>query len=306
MFSAVTLGDVNLDWVVEAMDVPLDESSGLSACYFKEIKSLVGGNGVFFAEAARQAGFSVSYLLATLGYDEARQRPDPAAQVVIRRLEKGGITPLFSWDKRETGKVIILYRTDDKRIMFADRGANAGFTLENLPDGTEDIVCKASIFHVSGYTLLREEQRQAAKYLMRLAKAAGVLTSVDIVPHDIFHTSNFDTVAKNTEFARAICIEASTAMGLLGLKQDWTKNREKVLAQLTSTYEYCLLRVNNRSDFVIATREKLSEFTVPYRQSITSLRFTDTVYSNAVLDFLRNGNAISDLAEMLKSIRVLL
>ncbi|MFZ5821721.1 MAG: carbohydrate kinase family protein [Chloroflexota bacterium] len=306
MFRAVTLGDVNMDLVVEAMDVPFGESSKLSGCYFKEIRSLVGGNGVFFAEAARQAGFSESYLLATVGYDETRQLPDVAAQTVINRLEKGGITPLFSWDKHGTGKVIILYQPDDNRIMFADRGANAGFTLDNLPNGAQDIVQKASVFHVSGYTLLREEQRQAAKHLMRLAKEAGVLTSVDIVPHDLFHTHDFDIVAKNTEFARAICVEASTIMGLLRLEQVWEKSREAVLDRLMRVYEYCLIRVNSRSDFVIATRKKTLEFTIPYRQSMTSLRFTDTVYSNAILDFLRNGNKVYGLQKMIESIRALL
>lgn len=306
MFNAVTLGDVNIDLVVEAMDVPLDDALYKSGCFFKEIKTLVGGNGVFFAEAARRAGFSKSYLLATVGYDETRREPDTSAQLVISRLEKGGIIPLLSWDKRETGKVIILYQPDDRRIMFADRGANKGFILENLPDNAEKNILAASVFHVSGYSLLRAEQRDIVKHLMHLAMDADVLTSVDIVPHDLYLTHTFEEVTENLEFAKAICVEASTIMGLMKLEQNWNQNREKVLKQLMSAFEFCLIRINNRSDFVIATENEIVDFTISYQQDITSLRFTDTVYSSAILHYLRNDHRVNNLYKLVTSIKALL
>jgi len=306
MFSVVTLGDVNVDIVVEAMDIPLGEALNISGCFFREIKTLVGGNGVFFAEAARQAGFSESYLLATAGYDEARQEPDAAAQLIINRLNKGGITPLLSWDKRETGKVIIIYQPDDRRIMFADRGANAGFTFDNLHAEAEKTILASSVFHVSGYTLLRAEQRDVAKHLMHTAAESGVFTSVDIVPHDLYLTYDFDEVIRNTEFAKAVCVEASTLMGLLRLEQNWVKNREKVVEHLLPAFEYCLIRVNNRSDFVIVTKEDVIDFTIPYRQNITSLRFTDNVYSNAILHFIKNGSRLNNFDAFVEATKAFL
>ena len=306
MFKAVTLGDVNIDIVVEATEIPLSEKINLSGCFFKEIKTSVGGNGQFFAEAARKAGFSESYLLATVGYDKTLEVPDISAQRVIDRLEKGGIIPLFSWDTRETGKVIIIYQPGDNRIMFADRGANIGFTLDNLPEAAEETILASNIFHVSGYTLLRPEQRDAAKYLMRLATDAGVFTSVDIVPHDLYLTYTFEEVIENLEFAKAICVEASTIMGLLKLEQNWIQNQEKVLRHLMPVFEYSLIRLNNISDFVIVTKEEITDFTIPYQQDVTSLRFTDAVYSSAILHFLKNGHRVGDLHEFVASTQALL
>ena len=305
VFNAVTLGDLNIDLVVEAMDVPFGDTL-ISGCFFKEIKTLVGGNGVFFAEAAHHAGFSQSYLLGTVGYDETRREPDVAAQLIISRLKKGGITPLLSWDKRGTGKVIILYQPGDRRIMFADRGANVGFVFDNLPDNAEKNILAASVFHVSGYSLLRTEQRDTVKYLMRLATDAGVLTSVDIVPHDLYLRHTFEEVSESLEFAKAICVEASTIMGLLKLEQSWTQNREIVLTHLTQAFEYCLIRINNHSDFVVATESEIVDFTIPYQQDITSLRFTDTVYSSAILHYLRNGKKMGGISEFVSSTVALL
>lgn len=68
-YNCVVLGDINIDYVTDLSQVSLQMID--NACINAPILSYVGGNGTFFAEAAKEAGFNDVKLIASLGEDEA-------------------------------------------------------------------------------------------------------------------------------------------------------------------------------------------------------------------------------------------
>jgi sugar/nucleoside kinase (ribokinase family) len=60
--------------------------------------------------------------------------------------------------------------------MFPDTGANAALAPSDLPD---DIFIEGSHLHLSGYALLTEGSRSAARAALALAQTRGLTTSVD-------------------------------------------------------------------------------------------------------------------------------
>lgn len=114
-YSCVVFGDINIDYVADLSEFPFHKID--NACINSSILTNIGGNATFFAEAALEAGFHSVKLFCSLGKDIA------AENVKIYFKDKK-IELISSIDNEETGKVLILYQPDDKRILVADRGAN--------------------------------------------------------------------------------------------------------------------------------------------------------------------------------------
>ncbi len=291
-----TIGDINIDYIVDlsALGVPITMT--LSGCYFQPVQTSVGGNGTFFAQAAKEAGFATSSLLATLGGDPyVEGQVDLPGRLALSQLRQSGVTPLVSIDRtRETGKVIILYQPDDQRLMVADRGANAGFALENLPP-TEPILDQVVLLYVSGYSLLYPPQREAVQYLMQRFKDRGALIFIDIVPHDIFRMTSWKAFCEWTRQCDAVAAEATTMKGFLGLEQGsglTTTESHRLVDMLLEQFRFCLIRMNSRSDFVLAGEGRLIELYVPYLERLASLRFTDRVIAHLLHSYLTHDRSL--------------
>ncbi len=293
--TVATIGDANIDYISDTSDLNQQIITNLDGCLFNPIRSSIGGNGIFFSEAAKEAGFESSYLLSTLGSEDGTSNsPDLAAQKVISRVSKTGVHPLFSWDKnKETGKVIIFYRPNDKRLMIADRGANSSFVLNNLPS-FESILATTNLLYISGYSLLYIEQRKAVHYLIDKFKNEGAFIFCDVVPHNIFNDVSFETYSSWTKQCDGIAIEAHTISGFFNLGQppysEETKN--EMIQHLLNRYKFCLIRLNSKSDFLIANRDEKCEVLIPYTEKNASLRFTDRVIAHSLLSYLQNNQKL--------------
>ncbi len=77
-----------------------------------------------------------------------------------------------------TGACVVVVSADGERTMYPDAGANAALTAADLP---ADLLGPAQPvhLHLSGYALLNEGSRAAARAALALARSAGHPVSVD-------------------------------------------------------------------------------------------------------------------------------
>lgn len=75
-----------------------------------------------------------------------------------------------------TGTCIVLVSPDGERTMIPDVGANGRLSVDDLPERAFDA---DQHLHLSGYALLRQGSRAAARSALERALACGMTTSVD-------------------------------------------------------------------------------------------------------------------------------
>jgi sugar/nucleoside kinase (ribokinase family) len=204
------LGDVNIDYISDISSVHVSELN--NSCISSKINSSVGGNGIFFAEAAREVGFENINLLCSIGNDTEGER-------ARKHCKNLNINLVCTETNLHTGRVIILYQPDDERILIADRAANLSFTL-NPEDIPESIFEHTDILYISGYLLLEENQRKCICSLARdyKCKNKDAFVLIDIVPHDLFKKFSWDEYSNICNFTDGVVVEAKT------LRKFWNIN----------------------------------------------------------------------------------
>ena len=296
--SAVTIGDVNIDHIVDLSDIRVDSLVALNGCLFKNIHSTVGGNGLFFAQAALKAGFKHSYLLATLGADpNFHTVADIPGKIALESIQASGVAPLISLDtSRGTGQVIILYQDNDKRYMIGDRGANKGFVEDNLPP-YDDILGSVSVLYVSGYCLMDPVQRASVLSIADRFNQSGTLLFVDTVPHNLYSMVSFNEYITWVHGFNAISFELSTLYGFFGIDPSVhisDISRQRLLSPLRDNFDLSIIRLNSMSDFIITDKVRSINIRVPYHDRLASLRFTDSVTAHILFEYINNNFNLCD------------
>ncbi len=142
------------------------------------------------------AGGNIAAWLATLGAPVtlvARIGADAAGAAQTAELREYGVRCAFTVDPTApTGAVVALVDGAGERTMLADRGANLGLRVADLPalpvgaarpsgaggpSGAGEAA--GGHLHLSGYTLLHAGPRDAGLAALRLAARAGLTVSVD-------------------------------------------------------------------------------------------------------------------------------
>jgi len=163
--SVVILGDVMTDISMRVQD-PLHLGSDTAA----NCTVTPGGSGANQAMWLATTGRVKVHFVGCVGTDRF-------GRAHRQSLAAAGIaTHLASDPTRGTGMVMVLVDATGERTMVTDRGANAGLTLEGLP---QEIFRRDSWFHLSGYTLLAPETRPVALECLALARRRGMRVSVD-------------------------------------------------------------------------------------------------------------------------------
>jgi sugar/nucleoside kinase (ribokinase family) len=130
----------------------------------------------------RQAGSgaTVAHWLARLGAPTAfvgRVGDDPFGVEATAVLQVAGVDVHVATDPHlPTGSCVVINDGDGRLSRLADAGANSALSLEALPVA---LLRSARWVHVSGYTVLNPGSREAGVAALRLAREAGVPTSVD-------------------------------------------------------------------------------------------------------------------------------
>lgn len=160
----VLLGDVMVD-LVARLEGPLAHGSDSPA----RITAHGGGAAANTASWLVEAG-AHAVLLGRVGRDAA-------GRAIEADLRDAGVEVRFTTDAElATGMVLVLVDPDGERTMVPDPGANASLRAEHLPTG---VFRQGAHLHLSGYTLLKPQSRDAGLAALGLARSAGMTASVD-------------------------------------------------------------------------------------------------------------------------------
>lgn len=163
----VVVGDVVTD-VLAVLDGELVPGSDTPAT----VRMTGGGQGANTAAWLAAAGVEVTFVGAVGGDVPGRER--------VAELRAAGVrVDVVVLPDTGTGSVVVLAR-DGERTMISDRGANRRL---DPATATAAIATAAGLgarhLHLSGYTLLDDGSRPAGMAVLRLARDAGLTTSVD-------------------------------------------------------------------------------------------------------------------------------
>ena len=279
--SCVVVGDANVDRVADLSSAWLDPME--SPCFHTRLHTTVGGNAVFFAEAALDAGFKRVKMACSTG-------DDPDGALIRLHLDTLGVQVLHVRSDQPTGQTLILYQPEDCRVLVADRGANRELgALELLL--SDEQAAPSSLLYLSGYTMLNHEERAAVGRLACTAREAGTKVLVDVVPHDIWHKRRWHDYVDHCFGAHIAAIELRTVAGFMGLPTEEVQVGQ-VTSFLLQHFEGSIVRLNERSDFVIACRHGQRVVMIPYARDRASLRFTDRVIAHVMRQYLADPHAL--------------
>jgi ribokinase len=164
MTSIVVLGDVMVD-VVCRLDGPIALGSDAPA----RIEIGYGGSAANVAAWLAAAG-ARPVLVGRIGADERGR----AAEAELRAA--GVETRLAVDADLSTGTCVVLVGPDGERSMVPDPGANDRLGKGDVP---ESLFAAGGHLHLTGYSLVREGSRAAARAAIELARVAGTSLSVD-------------------------------------------------------------------------------------------------------------------------------
>jgi ribokinase len=163
----VTFGDINVDVIASIPRYPAPGGDGLAER--AEVHS--GGSAANTAIVLANFGVEVGII--------GRVGKDALAEQALARLAEAGVdlSCVQRDDEVITGLMFIPVTPDGERTMFGYRGANSRLDPALLDEG---YIAQADVFHLSGYALLAEPQRSAARRAVEMAHQAGVTLSLDV------------------------------------------------------------------------------------------------------------------------------
>jgi ribokinase len=167
MPQVMTLGDINVDIIASIPCYPAPGGDGLAER--AEVHS--GGSAANTATVLARFGVDVGII--------GRVGKDALAEQALARLAEAGVdlSCVQQDDEVITGIMFIPVTPDGERTMFGYRGANSRLDPALLDEG---YIAQVDVFHLSGYALLAEPQRSAARRAVEVARRAGVTFSLDV------------------------------------------------------------------------------------------------------------------------------
>ncbi len=278
-----------LDTVVAPLSVDVTSPGAWIGAQYGQITTSPGGNGVFFAQAAASVGFAAVLMGAVGGRDG---EPDTAGKLILASLREAGVRCEVQINSKDhTGLAVILYADNDRRLLVADRGANA--YLEIREDEIMRLLADAHVLHVSCYTALDALQRSRLLAIFEVARNFGTQIAIDLAPHDLVEligTNATLQLAREADFLSCEVTTLGAAIMPSGLLTDKSiTNIHSAIRGTLGSRPSVLVRLNNVSDFVWSRPDALQTFRVGYSEGSASLRFTDTVFARQILRSL-NGS----------------
>lgn len=164
MTRVVVVGDLMTDAVARAA-YPLARNSDTPA----SVTMHGGGSGANIASWMAVDGVDVALV--------GRRGSDINGRTREMELMGFGVDARLVMDpERATGTCVVMITHKGDQTMLSDPGANAALSPEDLP---KDVFHQGAHLHISGYTLLNEGSRLAAKTALSWARQVGMSASVD-------------------------------------------------------------------------------------------------------------------------------
>ena len=182
MSQVVTLGDINVDIIAFIPRYPSPGGDGLA----ERVEVHSGGSAANTATVLANFGVDVG-IIGRVGRDAF------AEQALVHLAEAGvDLSCIQRDDEFITGLMFIPVTPNGERTMFGYRGANPRLESALLD---ESYIVQTDVFHLSGYALLAEPQRSAARQAVEMAHQAGVSISLDV---------GLEAAARTTEEVKAL------------------------------------------------------------------------------------------------------
>lgn len=226
MSRVVVVGDLVTDVVVRTAE-PISRASDTPA----RISMLGGGAAANTACWLAESHVNTA-LVAKVGADEAGRTR--SLELVGHGVDSRVVTD----HDRPTGTIVVLVEADGQRTMLTDRGASARLAPRDIP---VDLFGRGAHLHLSGYTLLHPDSRDAGRHALRQAADAGMSISVDgasAAPLRSVGAADFrswatgvDLLLVNAEEADVLTNRADPAAAARALSADFPNVVVKVGAQ---------------------------------------------------------------------------
>ena len=108
----------------------------------------------------------------------ARIGDDQTGKIILEELNRPNLNlNLVETNGVSSGSCAILIDATGERSMFPDPGANIFLTSNDVP---KEWFEQAEIIHISAYSLLRKNTKNAIGEIIKIAKENGLKTSVDV------------------------------------------------------------------------------------------------------------------------------
>jgi sugar/nucleoside kinase (ribokinase family) len=108
----------------------------------------------------------------------ARIGDDQTGKIILEELNRPNLNlNLVKTNGVSSGSCAILIDATGERSMFPDPGANIFLTSNDVP---KEWFEQAEIIHISAYSLLRKNTKNAIGEIIKIAKENGLKTSVDV------------------------------------------------------------------------------------------------------------------------------
>ncbi|WP_179646536.1 carbohydrate kinase family protein [Spinactinospora alkalitolerans] len=240
----VVIGDLMTDAVARAFH-PLARGSDTPA----SVITYGGGSGA-----------NVAAWLALEGAETAlvgRRGSDITGRTREMELMGYGIDARMVMDpERPTGTCVVMITHRGDRTMLSDPGANAALQPEDLP---RDVFGPDGHLHLSGYTLLSEGSRRAARVALRMARESGMSISVDGGSHAPLERAGAEHFLDWTNGARLLFANNDQATVLTGREE-----AEAAAKVLTAWYPNVVIKLGDagalwasktRDDIVVVPAE---------------------------------------------------
>lgn len=157
----VVVGDIMNDIVVVPRGPILPDTDTEA-----QVRHRPGGSAANTAAWIGSLGASVDFA-GCVGDTDAEQHAE--------LFRQGGVNPILQIEPGlPTGTIVILVRGEE-RTMLTERGANAAFAGATV---TDEMIARAAVVHLSGYTIVKDYGSGAARDIIRRAHALGVPVSV--------------------------------------------------------------------------------------------------------------------------------
>ena len=162
----MVIGDINIDAVIAASEYPPEGGEAV----VERTDFRLGGSGCNTAVILAKLGVKTLHV-GNLG-------TEPLGQMAMSYIRSAGIDTELLRQKAEfqTGFFFILITAGGQRTMFGGRACNA------FPTDIEQVAPHISFIdalHISGYTLIQDEQFEVIQKLVRLARQQGKIISLD-------------------------------------------------------------------------------------------------------------------------------
>ena len=162
----LVIGDINIDAVVTAREYPSEGGEAV----VERTDFRLGGSGCNTAVTLAKLGAN-TWLAGNLG-------TDPLGVMAMNYIRKASLRESLIQQKEshQTGFFCIVVTGNGERTMFGGRGCNA-----NPPDYKQavEVLAGSDGLHISGYTLMDDNQFKIIARLMEAAQLQGKVISLD-------------------------------------------------------------------------------------------------------------------------------